>query len=67
MFQGSVSDVFLLGNPAGQATISDADRDGKDYFLNKYPNQKTNFLIDCYECEFIKETNTVVPKSAIPY
>ena len=54
-------------HPAGQATISDADRDGKDYFLNKYPNQKTNFLIDCYECEFIKETNTVVPKSAIPY
>lgn len=54
-------------HPAGQATPSDADIIGKEYFFNKYPNQKTNFLIDCYECKFNKETNTVIPKSAIPY
>ena len=50
-----------------EPTPSPADRDAKDYFLNKYPNQKTNFLIDCYECEFNKETNKVVPKSVITY
>ena len=49
------------------AGASPADDRAKELFFTRYPNQNTKFLIDCYECEFNKETNKAVPKSVIPY